>query len=489
MADLGLKVELELDKTSLNKFENQLKKSISNIKPNIPDVDIGINISSGIKKVGEVLNRSISSISTAISSSMKQLLSVSSAILILISLITSGNLLLKSIQALINVLKILFMPVSDVIGGIFLTFLKMLLPLVRILYQMWLPHQIRIAQKASSTEGMGGISVLGDLITEFTTFLGELGLAALGEVAKLFISVIQGIVEVITVIILGIASALNLINSEDAAKIVGNVRLFFEQMKLSVDEFTNTGINSMEAFLFLTSSNINDRTTEIFNVFDTFLINLASAFNKDFGLELASVLAGVNLAVLTTKEVLTGREGLTVSLQRTILELNNNKLALNTYNEALNKLTNEAINNANRIKSALSSISEERESSKKGSSLLTGIAAGAITMGIAGSIVPGVGTVAGIVAGSVVGAVASVINDSIKGSRASGGYINETGLYKLHSGEMVVPANQTSSSNNITINVNNPVVRDDRDIKKIVDETINELLRTGLYSRNRYSVV
>ncbi|MBA7549529.1 hypothetical protein ES705_42016 [subsurface metagenome] len=70
-------------------------------------------------------------------------------------------------------------------------------------------------------------------------------------------------------------------------------------------------------------------------------------------------------------------------------------------------------------------------------------------------------------------------------------YVPKTGMYKLHKGEAVTPAGQNTynQQKSYSVNINNPVVRNEGDIAKIrreVEKALNESTRQ--YGRRGYEL-
>jgi hypothetical protein len=86
-----------------------------------------------------------------------------------------------------------------------------------------------------------------------------------------------------------------------------------------------------------------------------------------------------------------------------------------------------------------------------------------------GSIRSGVESVSGAIGGAVQSA------GNILGTRATGGPINQTGIYKLHEGEYVVPKNQQTSGQNIVVNINGGTYLSEDVAEEMGDKIITRL--------------
>lgn len=70
---------------------------------------------------------------------------------------------------------------------------------------------------------------------------------------------------------------------------------------------------------------------------------------------------------------------------------------------------------------------------------------------------------------------ATGLSNAILGTRATGGPINQTGIYKLHEGEYVVPKNQQTSGQSIVVNINGGTYLSEDVAEEMGDKIINRL--------------
>jgi len=82
------------------------------------------------------------------------------------------------------------------------------------------------------------------------------------------------------------------------------------------------------------------------------------------------------------------------------------------------------------------------------------------------------------------------VGDAVGWQRGTN-YIPETGMYRLHRGESVSPAgnNESNTSNNIVVNINNPQIASDYDVAKVA-KTLENVVRASLtdkkYGKSKY---
>jgi|GEM_PF-5299105 len=67
------------------------------------------------------------------------------------------------------------------------------------------------------------------------------------------------------------------------------------------------------------------------------------------------------------------------------------------------------------------------------------------------------------------------LSNAVLGTRATGGPINQTGIYKLHEGEYVVPKNQQTSGQNIVVNINGGTYLSEDVAEEMGDKIITRL--------------
>jgi len=70
----------------------------------------------------------------------------------------------------------------------------------------------------------------------------------------------------------------------------------------------------------------------------------------------------------------------------------------------------------------------------------------------------------------------------IRGYADGTDYVPETGLYKLHQGEAVIPKGENGGSAGVTININNPVVQNPADISKLAN-ALENVVRANLVDK------
>jgi len=70
----------------------------------------------------------------------------------------------------------------------------------------------------------------------------------------------------------------------------------------------------------------------------------------------------------------------------------------------------------------------------------------------------------------------------IRGYADGTDYVPETGLYKLHQGEAVIPKGESGGSAGVTININNPVVQNPADISKLAN-ALENVVRANLVDK------
>jgi hypothetical protein len=75
------------------------------------------------------------------------------------------------------------------------------------------------------------------------------------------------------------------------------------------------------------------------------------------------------------------------------------------------------------------------------------------------------------------------VGDTVGWQRGTN-YIPETGMYRLHRGESVTPADsETNTSNSIVVNINNPQIASDYDVAKVA-KTLENVVRASLTDKN-----
>lgn len=400
------------------------------------------------------------------------------------------SITMKMFGQVIKVLSLILKPIDIVIGQMLAFFLKLAIPLVRIMmlffaiFQKAYASQLQkiVEQKKASGEPITELDKLTALSGSLNIFIGSMFIDLFNGINTVFLDTIGALTTTLSTILAGLMVAVNIFSPEEAANAVANVKAIFEGMKLGSMTSAENSKKALEAVI-TNRSLMQTETSGMFDTFDGFLISIANIFNKKFGTELKQDLALLGVAVDLAKGKLSTDDG---SLKKALEDLGNKApltktqldsfksslIILGTYAEsvgvssqleymdAIKDVSNEAITSANKMRNAF------------------GIAGGTI------------GRSSGGIIGSILGDVAGrLFAQYILGEKQSGGFIGETGPYLLHAGEKVIPSHSVSEqgsniTNNITINAQ---VSDDMDIRQLADRLAeymqNDMSRRGSYAR------